>query len=87
VDEFTDELAPAAGGWDRRFARVLAEAALGDRAVGIIDSNGAHGGAPVYENTGVDRWDPQSEWSGLSAAAATAPVGPTAWPTRRNASR
>jgi hypothetical protein len=63
VDEFTDELALADGGWDRRFARVLAKAVLGDRAVAIIDSNGAHGGAPVYENTDVDRWDPQSEWT------------------------
>ena len=45
-----DDVVLDAGGWDRRYARVLAVAMVGtDRAVVMVDSNGAQGDQP-YEN-------------------------------------
>lgn len=62
MDEFTDEVALAAGGWDRRFARVLATATVGTSAVAIIDANGAAGGR-TYENTETYVWDDAAGWT------------------------
>jgi hypothetical protein len=63
MDEFTDQAALVAGGWDPRFARVLAEAVVGASAVAIIDANGAQGGL-VYENIDSYTWEPGSGWDG-----------------------
>jgi hypothetical protein len=64
VDEFTDDVALDAGGWDRRFARVLAKAAVGAAAIAIIDSNGGGGDAPVYENIDAYTWESGVGWEG-----------------------
>jgi hypothetical protein len=68
MHEFTDEDAIVAGGWDPRFARVLAKVALGSSAIAIIDSNGGQGDQPVYENLDAYRWQPGVGWSGWSSS-------------------
>ncbi len=44
MDEFTDAVVFAAGGWNPRFDRVVAKAVVGRKAIAIIDSNGVDGG-------------------------------------------
>ena len=61
MDELTDEEIIRVGGWDPRFARVLAKAADGPRAIAIVGSNGAAGGR-VYENQDWLDWDPEVGW-------------------------
>jgi hypothetical protein len=51
-----------AGGWNPRFAQVLAKAIIGDVAIAILDTNGADGGVP-YEDTEAYTWDPESGWA------------------------
>jgi hypothetical protein len=60
----SDEDLLDAGGWDPRFARVLAKAVVGDMAIAILDTNGADGGT-TYEDTEVYQWDRQDGWSSV----------------------
>jgi hypothetical protein len=61
VQDFDDDAALEAGGWDRRFARVLAKSSFGPWAVAIIDANGASGGR-TYENMETYNWDEECGW-------------------------
>jgi hypothetical protein len=61
VQDFDDDSVLTAGGWDRRFARVLAKATVGRWAVAIIDANGAIGGR-TYENIETFVGDEQNGW-------------------------
>ena len=62
MQDFTDEVALEAGGWDARFARVLAKAVVGTAAVAVIDANGADGGV-TYENTETFTWTERGGWT------------------------
>ena len=53
MDEFTDAVVFAAGGWDPRFDRVVAKAVVGRNAIAIIDSNGVDGG---HTDENIDRF-------------------------------
>jgi hypothetical protein len=66
VQEIDDDAALDAGGWDRRFARVLAKTSVGPWAVAIIDANGASGDR-TYENMETYAWDEESGWRWVSS--------------------
>jgi hypothetical protein len=72
----SDEQILTAGGWDPRFARVLAKALVGDRrAVVIIDSNGADGGA-LYPDLGIITKSRDGTWKEeISGSAGFPPEG------------
>ncbi len=61
MDEFSDEVALRAGGWNPRFARVLAKVVIGRSAIAIIDANGADGGL-IYEHIEPFLWEDGLGW-------------------------
>lgn len=67
VDELTEELIIASGGWHPRYARVLLIQQIGDQAIVLVDGNGD--GAEVES----ERWSRTSQgWVGGSSSG----IGP-----------
>ena len=71
MDQFTDEVALQAGGWDPRFSRVLATAVVGSTAIAIIDSN-SQDSEVGYENTDSYEWMPGLGWRGRTSGGGLA---------------
>jgi hypothetical protein len=69
VDELTEELIIASGGWHPRYARVLLIQQIGDQAIVLVDGNGD--GAEVES----ERWSRTSRGGPAAAAAGSGRSG------------